>query len=304
MSMAETPRPCDISRELHYDEAGLVPVVLQDAETLEVLIVAHMNLEALRRTRETGLVHLWSRSRGALWLKGETSGRLQHVVEIRPNCELSSLLVLVRQALPGSCHTGHASCYYRRATDAGLEEVAPPLFDPRDVYGDGARADLRRLLAAYAWLRDRPVIPESGTSRLLHGDGPDPRERVRQEWEELLGVLDGTHRHTGFAEDAALEAYQVLYWTCLAQVASGAVDADRSWNLLRLGRAEDRDPRAVLAGAEAVQEPAAVLDALWTALGAACGAAGLDPATVIRRDLAELGSRPYMAPFFAPSPQR
>jgi len=123
-----------ITEQLRFDSDGLAPVVLQDYQTLEVLILAYVNQEALERTLDTGTVYLWSRSRQALWLKGETSGRRLRVVEVLPNCELDSLLVLVRQELPGACHTGHSGCFYRRLRDGELEEIAPPLFNPDEVY--------------------------------------------------------------------------------------------------------------------------------------------------------------------------
>ncbi len=286
----------DLPAALQYDEAGLLPVALQDATSLEVLIVAHMNRSALQRTLATGLVHLWSRSRHALWLKGETSGRLMHVAEMRPNCELNSLLILVHQDQPGACHTGHASCYYRRLTSDGLIEIAPPLFDPKDVYGD---APLEHLLGAYAWLRDQPIIPESGTSRLLHGDGPDPLARLREEWGELLGVLDGAHRHTSFAEDASLEAYQVLYWTALYQVMAGDKEAAKASTAMLAGYVEHGNPRAASRSALETGNQEEQVRRLWYALGAACRAAGIAPGTVVQRDLEELRHKPYLADYFA-----
>lgn len=97
---------------LAFGPDGLVPAVVQDADTGEVLILAYMNEEALRRTLKTGLVTFWSRSRGQLWQKGETSGNTLALVSIAKNCEANSLLVKARPAGP-ACHTGHATCYYR-----------------------------------------------------------------------------------------------------------------------------------------------------------------------------------------------
>ncbi len=97
---------------LAFGPDGLVPAVVQDADTGEVLILAYMNEEALRRTLETGLVTFWSRSRGRLWQKGETSGNTLALVSIAKNCEANSLLVKARPAGP-ACHTGHVTCYYR-----------------------------------------------------------------------------------------------------------------------------------------------------------------------------------------------
>ena len=99
--------------ELKFDERGLIPAVVQDAETREVLMVAWMNAEALRLTRETGEAHFWSRSRQTLWHKGATSGNVQRVREVRVDCDADTLLLLVDPAGP-ACHTGNISCFYRQ----------------------------------------------------------------------------------------------------------------------------------------------------------------------------------------------
>ncbi|MEM2120064.1 MAG: phosphoribosyl-AMP cyclohydrolase [Archaeoglobaceae archaeon] len=95
---------------------GLIPVVVQDAKTGEVLMLAYANEEALRRTLETGYAHYWSRSRNKLWMKGETSGNTQKIVEIRVDCDCDTLLYLVEQK-GNACHTGHKSCFFRRLGD-------------------------------------------------------------------------------------------------------------------------------------------------------------------------------------------
>jgi phosphoribosyl-AMP cyclohydrolase len=121
--------------ELRFDEDGLMPAVVQEAESKQVLILAYMNREALEATRRTGKLHLWSRSRQKLWLKGESSGNVQLVEEIRVNCEGNSLLVLVRPHGP-ACHDGYATCFYRRLEEDGSTEVVEErVFDPAEVYG-------------------------------------------------------------------------------------------------------------------------------------------------------------------------
>ncbi|MGB3338578.1 MAG: phosphoribosyl-AMP cyclohydrolase [Devosia sp.] len=123
-----------------FDAAGLVTVVTTEAGTNEVLMLAHMNAEALSLTLETGVAHYWSRSRGKLWKKGETSGELQQVVELRTDCDQDAIVLVVNQTGRGAaCHTGRKSCFYRRAAVSGgavtLEDRGlPRLFDPRDVY--------------------------------------------------------------------------------------------------------------------------------------------------------------------------
>jgi phosphoribosyl-ATP pyrophosphohydrolase/phosphoribosyl-AMP cyclohydrolase len=101
-----------MSSDIRFDKRGLVPAVVQDAQTRQVLMVAYMNAEALRLTRQTGEAHFWSRSRQALWHKGATSGNIQRVREIRYDCDADTLLLLVDPAGP-ACHTGEVSCFYR-----------------------------------------------------------------------------------------------------------------------------------------------------------------------------------------------
>lgn len=100
---------------LTFDENGLIPAIVQDAHTGEVLMLAYMNREALRLTLETGETWFWSRSRRQLWHKGATSGNIQHVVEIRYDCDGDSLLIRVTPAGP-ACHTGQRTCFFRTLT--------------------------------------------------------------------------------------------------------------------------------------------------------------------------------------------
>ena len=98
--------------ELKYDASGLIPAVVQDAASGLVLMVAWMNAESLRLTQQTGEAHFWSRSRQAMWRKGETSGNVLRVVEMRVDCDADTLLVKALPAGP-ACHTGETSCFYR-----------------------------------------------------------------------------------------------------------------------------------------------------------------------------------------------
>ena len=102
----------ELIREIKYDANGLVPAIVQDAETDEVLMLAYMNAESLRLTLETGETWFWSRSRSELWHKGATSGNVQHVVEVRVDCDADTLLVLVNPA-GAACHTGERTCFFR-----------------------------------------------------------------------------------------------------------------------------------------------------------------------------------------------
>lgn len=107
----------DLLKEIKYDTSGLIPAIVQDAETKEVLMMAYMNAESLRLTMEKGETIFWSRSRKELWHKGATSGNVQYVVDIRMDCDADTLLVLVNPAGP-ACHTGERTCFYR-----GLRKV-------------------------------------------------------------------------------------------------------------------------------------------------------------------------------------
>jgi phosphoribosyl-ATP pyrophosphohydrolase/phosphoribosyl-AMP cyclohydrolase len=111
------PGADQIEEILEYDADGLVPCVVQDWSTGEVLTLAYMNEQALRRTRETGELHLWSRSRGEQWHKGETSGNVQAVRALRVDCDGDTLLALVEPAGP-ACHTGERTCFHRGEIDA------------------------------------------------------------------------------------------------------------------------------------------------------------------------------------------
>lgn len=105
-----------------FDADGLVAAIAQDADTGEVLMLAWMNAEALQLTISTGRAVYWSRSRKALWRKGDTSGHEQHVEEIRVDCDQDAILLKVRQ-MGAACHTGRRSCFYRIANDTGLTKV-------------------------------------------------------------------------------------------------------------------------------------------------------------------------------------
>lgn len=97
----------------HYDERGLIPAIVQDADSGQVLMLAWMNAESLQMTRQTGQTHFWSRSRKELWHKGATSGNVQRVVELALDCDQDAILVRVRPAGP-ACHTGATSCFFNK----------------------------------------------------------------------------------------------------------------------------------------------------------------------------------------------
>ncbi len=113
---------------------GLIPAVVQDWKTGDVLMVAYMNAESWAKTLETGSACFWSRSRKKLWLKGETSGHVQRVKEIFLDCDNDAILLKVEQVGGAACHTGYRTCFYRKIVNGDTEIVGRPVFDPQEVY--------------------------------------------------------------------------------------------------------------------------------------------------------------------------
>lgn len=127
-----------------FSSDGLVTAVTVDADSGEVVMLAHMNAEALSQTLQTRIAHYWSRSRGQIWKKGETSGNVQEVIEVRVDCDQDAVVLKVRTLGDGAnCHTGRHSCFYRRvefddrtgATRLTFDDADQPRFDPDMVYG-------------------------------------------------------------------------------------------------------------------------------------------------------------------------
>jgi phosphoribosyl-AMP cyclohydrolase len=310
-------------QNVRYGADGLMPVVVQDTVSGDVLMLAYMNDDALRLTHETGRAHFWSRGRNALWRKGQTSGHELLVDEIRVNCEQNSLLLLVRQ-VGAVCHDGYPTCFYRRtAPDGSFTIVGERAFDPSVVYGDAAPAPqprtmeavdplaeaTRRQFGAYTYLRDHDLSSESETSRRLRAPDQHFGSRIADELRELAGVLDGEHRHADRERDVLLEASQVIYWLLLESLREGV-----TWMALRpdraLGTADTQlPPRTVgrLLRAEADRwsesgrdhwDVAAVAHATLSLVGQACASAGIDPLAAVNFDIVDLESRPYLASYF------
>lgn len=127
--------PAALEQAVAFDGQGLVCAVAQQHDSGEVLMVAWMNRAALAETLATGQVCYWSRSRGRLWRKGESSGQTQALVDLNVDCDGDTLLLRVDQK-GVACHTGRRSCFYRRlAADGSLEETLPVVTDPKDLYG-------------------------------------------------------------------------------------------------------------------------------------------------------------------------
>ena len=123
--------------EVRWNADGLVAAIAQDATTHKVLTLAWMNRDALARTHDTREVHYFSRSRNKLWRKGESSGHVQRVREIRLDCDGDAIVLLVDQEGGIACHTGHERCFFRRLDGVAWREVDPVLKDPQAIYRNG-----------------------------------------------------------------------------------------------------------------------------------------------------------------------
>ncbi|HEU4455179.1 MAG TPA: bifunctional phosphoribosyl-AMP cyclohydrolase/phosphoribosyl-ATP diphosphatase HisIE [Longimicrobium sp.] len=195
--------------QVKFDERGLVPVVAQDARTGEVLMLAWANAEALGLTLETGCAHYWSRSRGELWKKGETSGNMQEIDDVRLDCDGDAVLYRVRQTGP-ACHTGERSCFFRAA---GASELTPAE-DPRHVL-----ARVEEIVAA----RDAER-PEGSYTTYLFGAGVDKiLKKVGEEATETIIAAknDGT-------DDLRAESADLLYHLMVLWRARG-LSPDEVW---------------------------------------------------------------------------
>jgi phosphoribosyl-ATP pyrophosphohydrolase/phosphoribosyl-AMP cyclohydrolase len=188
-------------QEIAFDERGLVPCVVQDWRTGEVLTLAYMNEEALERTRSTGETHFWSRSRDELWHKGATSGNVQRVRALRFDCDADAVLALVEPAGP-ACHTGERTCFH----NGQLEPPAP----------HEALPALERTVA-----ERRAERPEGSYTAALLADPPRIGEKVREEADEVARAA-GSESDQRVREEAA----DVLYHLTVLLAARGLTLAD------------------------------------------------------------------------------
>ncbi len=125
-----------IELDFAKNEQGLLPAIVQDAASGEVLMLAYINRQSWRRTLETGKAHFWSRSRNRLWLKGESSGHVQLVREILVDCDRDTVIFKVEQLGGAACHKGYRSCFFRRVDGDSLAVTGEQVFDPAEVYGN------------------------------------------------------------------------------------------------------------------------------------------------------------------------
>ncbi|MCX7704854.1 MAG: phosphoribosyl-AMP cyclohydrolase [bacterium] len=122
----------DILKQLKFNENGLIPAIVQDASG-KVLMLGYMNKESFQKSIETGTVHFWSRSRKKIWKKGETSGHIQKIVEIRIDCDMDTLLFIVEQTC-ACCHEGYYSCFWKKIVGDNFKVIEDKIFNPEKVY--------------------------------------------------------------------------------------------------------------------------------------------------------------------------
>jgi phosphoribosyl-AMP cyclohydrolase len=312
---------------LKFDRQGLLPVVIQDHATGEVLMVAFMNEEAFHLTRQTGYTHFFSRSRNAIWRKGEQSGNVQEVRDIFVNCEENSLLIRVVQHGEAACHTGYRSCYHRRLLpDDTYETVAERLFDPAIVYGTSHQAppiseialpiakettrreeqqklelEMRQLYGAYLYLRDHDLSEQSNTSRLLQEHSHSYLvARLADELQELADVQSGEHVHSGRQPDTILEGSQVGYWLLLLAVTNNMRYDDFMPHASILSgyyeHADDDDEKAIELRQRCLDllianEPSTIVQGSglgFALIGWACAKAGVSPLAPAEFDLEQM----------------
>lgn len=173
----------DLLKQLKFDEYGLIPAIVQDAENGQVLMLGYMNREAVKKSLQTGKTHFWSRSRKKLWMKGESSGHIQSIKEAYFDCDKDVLLFKVKQTT-AACHTGHYSCFYRRIDDDyGIIEDNEPVFQPDKVYSDASI-----LKELYGVVADRKAHPREGSyTNYLFDKGLDKiLKKVGEESAEVI----------------------------------------------------------------------------------------------------------------------
>jgi len=167
---------------IKFDERGLVPAIIQDYQSGQVLMMAYMNAESFNKTISTGKTWFYSRSRQALWMKGESSGHIQSVKELLYDCDEDTLLIKVEQT-GAACHTGHYSCFYRNVEG---KEVAPLVFEPDRVYGSPVGPGI--LYELYDVIMDRKEkMPEGSYTTYLFDKGLDKiLKKVGEENAEVI----------------------------------------------------------------------------------------------------------------------
>lgn len=211
-----------MKNKIKFDERGLVPAIIQDVQSGQVLMMAYMNAESLDKTIASGQTWFYSRSRQSLWMKGESSGHVQKVKEILYDCDEDTLLIKVEQS-GAACHTGHYSCFYR---DSSGQEVEASVFNPEDVYASASNRGI--LFELYEVIRDRQKkMPEGSYTTYLFTKGID--KILKKVGEENAEVIIAAKN--GSKPELIYESSDLLYHLLVLLVEQG-VELDEIFNEL------------------------------------------------------------------------
>lgn len=207
---------------IKFDERGLVPAIIQDVNSGQVLMMAYMNEESLDKTIASGQTWFYSRSRQSLWMKGESSGHVQKVREILYDCDEDTLLIKVEQT-GAACHTGHYSCFYRNSSG---QEVEPVVFDAEKVYGSASNRGI--LLELYEVIRGRKQnMPEGSYTTYLFDKGIDKiLKKVGEENAEVIIAAKNNSK-----SELIYESSDLLYHLLVLLVKQG-IELDEIFNEL------------------------------------------------------------------------
>lgn len=225
--------------DVKFDERGLVPAIVQDARTREVLTLAYMNAESLRRTLEERETWFWSRSRSELWHKGETSGNTQRVIDVRLDCDSDALIALVEPNGP-ACHTGAPSCFFNEIAEASNENFSPATLEEnmgRRDESDAAAVELGALLAELYELIEtrRRERPEGSYTSYLFNEGLDKiLKKVGEESAETIIAAKNEDAHALTAEASDL-IYHLLVLLVQRGVSLDAVRDELAHRSLKKG---------------------------------------------------------------------
>ena len=198
--------------EIHFDEQGLIPAIIQEAHSGQILMLAYMNRESLEKTIATGCTWFYSRSRERLWMKGEESGHVQTVKSIRYDCDGDALLFQVEQT-GVACHTGHASCFYR---DIEGQETEPLVFSPEDIYGEKVGPGILMQLYDLIYQR-REEMPEGSYTTYLFDQGID--KILKKVGEESAEVIIASKNHA--PQEIIYETADLFYHLMVLLVQEG-----------------------------------------------------------------------------------
>ncbi len=211
---------------IKFDAQGLVPAIIQDAHSGQVLMLAYMNDESLDKTLASGRTWFYSRSRQKLWMKGESSGNVQKVNQILYDCDADALLIKVEQT-GVACHTGHYSCFHRDSTG---QEVEKQVFDPNEIYSNANNRGI--LIELYNLIRERKEqLPEGSYTSYLFAKGIDKiLKKVGEESAEVIIAAKNDNK-----SELIYEASDLIYHLLVLMVEQG-IGPDDIFNELALRR--------------------------------------------------------------------